>query len=100
MNIKELFKNCNQAFRQTQPTFDVRLLYAELSNAYNSNCDSRLGYIDGAKECLEGNKTLKELECYINTFEATEGKLDEYERAYVLAYRDYIKQERMKGGKR
>ena len=56
MKIRDLFQGCNQAFRNSEPTFQTRLLYAELSSPYDLYADSKWGYIDGAKECLEGYK--------------------------------------------
>ena len=76
------------------PNFERRLLYAQLTSPYDCNCDSKYGYLDGARQCLEGYKPIEELEEYINEFEASQDRLDEYDKAYVLAYRDYIKQEK------
>lgn len=64
---------------------------------YTCAIDSKFGYIDGAKDCLESYKPIDELEEYINEFEVSQDRLDEYDTAYVLAYRDYIKQEQTKG---
>lgn len=93
MKIRDLFSGCNRAFRSSEPTFETRLLYAQLANLYDCNCDSKYGYLDGAKDCLESYKPIEELEEYINEFEASQEKIDEYDRAYISAYRDYIKQE-------
>ena len=49
MKIRDLFQGCNQAFRNSEPTFQTRLLYAELSSPYDVYADSKWGYIDGAK---------------------------------------------------
>lgn len=77
-----------------EPTFENRLMYAQLLSPYDCNCDSKYGYIDGARQCLEGYKPLEELEEYINEYEYSQDVIDEYDRAYISAYRDYIKQEK------
>lgn len=74
--------------------FENRLFYAQLSSPYDCYSDSKYGYLAGAEECLEGCKPLEELEDYINKFETSQDRLDEYDKAYILAYRDYIKQEK------
>ena len=96
MEIRDLFQGCNQAFRNSEPTFQTRLLYAELSSPYDVYADSKFGYIDAAKECLEGYKPIEELEEYIEQYEIDNSPLDEYDKSYCLAYRDYIKQESLK----
>ena len=79
---------------QTQvPSFETRLFYAQLASPYDCNCDSKYGYLAGAEECLESYKPIEELEIYINEFEKSTDRLDEYDKAYILAYRDYIKQQ-------
>lgn len=78
------------------PNFENRLLFAQLLSPYDCNSDSKYGYLDGAKECLESYKPMEELEAYINKFVEISKSLDEYDRAYVQAYRDYIKQESLK----
>lgn len=93
MKMQDLFSGCNRAFRSSEPTFETRLLYAELASPYDCYCDSKWGYIDASKELLETYKPIEELEDYINEFEASQEIIDEYDRAYVQAYRDYIKQE-------
>ena len=82
-----------------KPTFQNRLLYAQFLSPYDLYADSKWGYIDGAKECLEGYKPIEELEEYINEFEASQDVIDEYDKAYILAYRDFIKQEHREDGK-
>ena len=76
------------------PNFENRLLYAQLSSPYDCNCDSKFGYLDGAKECLETYKPIEELEEYINEYEYSQNVIDEYDKAYILAFRDYIKQKK------
>ena len=78
------------------PNFENRLLYAMYTNKYDDNAESAWGYIDASKELLETYKPIEELEDYINEFEVSQDILDEYDRAYVQAYRDYIKQEKLK----
>lgn len=76
------------------PNFENRLLYAMYTNKYDDNAESAWGYIDASKELLETYKPIEELEAYINKFVEISKSLDEYDRAYVQAYRDYIKQEK------
>lgn len=96
MKMRDLFSGCNRAFRQQEGTFENRLLYAQLSSAYDCNADSKWGYIDGAKQCLDSYKPIEELEEYIKQYEVDNSPLDEYDKAYVLSYKDYIKQEQTK----
>lgn len=96
MKIRDLFQGCNQAFRNSEPTFQTRLLYAELSSPYDVYTDSKWGYIDASKELLESYNPIDELEAYIDKYEATDGNNTEYDKAYILAYRDFIKQEKTK----
>lgn len=84
MKMNDLFKFVDKSFRQKESNFENRLLYAELANSHSCNVDSKYGYLDGAKECLETYKPIEELEEYIN----------EYDKAYILAFRDYIKQKK------
>lgn len=93
MKIRDLFSGCNRAFRSSEPTFETRLLYAQLSSQYDCNADSKWGYIDASKELLETYRPIEELETYIDEYETIEGNNTEYDKAYVQAYRDYIKQE-------
>ena len=51
-----------------KPNFETRLLYAQLLSPYDCNADSKYGYLDGAKECLETYKSVEELEEYINEY--------------------------------
>lgn len=76
------------------PNFENRLMYAQLLSSYDCNSDSKFGYLDGAKECLERYKPIEELEEYIKQYEIDNSPLDEYDKSYCLAYRDYIKQEK------
>lgn len=75
------------------PNFENRLFYAQLVNPYDCYSDSKFGYLDGAKECLNSYKPIEELEAYIEEYEVKNQPLDEYDRAFILAYKDYIKQE-------
>lgn len=75
------------------PNFENRLIYAMYTNKYDDNAESAWGYIDASKELLETYKPLEELEEYINQYEINNSPLDEYDKSYCLAYRDYIKQE-------
>lgn len=96
MKTKDLFRKCNVAFRQAPETFENKLLYAELINPYSDYVDSKWGYLDGAKEVLETHKSIEELEKYIDKYETDNQPLDEYDKAYISAYRDFIKQEKTK----
>ena len=80
-----------------KPTFETRLLYAQLVSPYDCNCDSKWGYLAGAGECLESYKPISELKGYIDKFVEISESLDEYDKAYVQAYKDYIKQEQSEG---
>ena len=75
-----------------EPTFSNRLLYARFLNPYDCNSDSKWGYLDAARELEETNKTLVEIEEYIKSYEEENQKLDEYDKAYILAYKDYLKE--------
>ena len=79
-----------------KPTFKNRLLYAQFLNSYDVYADNKWGYIDASKELLESYKPIDELEAYIDKYEATDGNNTEYDKAYILAYRDFIKQEKTK----
>ena len=81
-------------FLNQEPTFESRMLYAMYTNKYDDNAEEAWGYLDGAKECLEGYKPIEELEEYINEFEASQDVIDEYDSSYIQAYRDFIKQEK------
>lgn len=78
------------------PNFENRLLYAMYTNKYDDNAESAWGYLDASKELLETYKPIEELEDYINQYEIDNSPLDEYDKSYCLAYRDYIKQEKLK----
>lgn len=93
MEIKDLFKGYNIAFRNSEPTFQTRLLYAKLASPYGCYCDSKWGYLDGANKCIEAHKPIEEIEKYIYKYEMDNSPLNEYDTAYVQACKDYIKQE-------
>lgn len=80
--------------RTEEPTFETRLLYAELLSPYDCNYDSKYGYLDGAKECLETHKPIEELEEYVKQYEIENNPLDKYDKSYLLAIKDYIKQKK------
>ena len=96
MKIRDLFQGCNQAFRNSEPTFQTRLLYAELSSPYDVYAESKFGYLAAAKELLESYKPIDELEAYIDKYEATDGNNTIYDKGYLQAYRDFVKQEKNK----
>lgn len=78
------------------PNFENRLLYAMYTNKYDDNAESAWGYLDASKELLETYRPIEELEEYINQYDIDNSPLDEYDKSYCLAYRDYIKQEKLK----
>ena len=83
-------------FHGSEPTFETRLLFAQLLSPYDVYAESKFGYLAAAKELLESYKPIDELEAYIDKYEATDGNNAEYDKAYILAYRDFIKQEKTK----
>lgn len=83
-------------FYSLEPTFETRLLFAQLLSPYDTYSDSKFGYLDASKELLERYKPIEELEEYIKQYEIDNSPLDEYDKSYCLAYRDYIKQESLK----
>ena len=52
------------------------------------------GYLDASKELLESHRDIEWLEEYIKGYEAININPDDYTKAYILAYKDYIKQEK------
>lgn len=96
MKMNDLFRFADKAIRQSEDCFENKLFCAQMMSIHTCAIDSKYGYLDGAKDCLESYKPIEELEEYINEFEASQDRLDEYDTAYVLAYRDYIKQEQTK----
>lgn len=97
MKMNDLFRFAYKAIRQSEDCFENKLFCAQMMSTHTCAIDSKYGYLDGAKDCLESYKPIEELEEYINEFEASQDRLDEYDTAYVLAYHDYIKQEQTKG---
>ncbi len=83
-------------FYSLEPTFETRLLFAQLLSPYDTYSDSKFGYLDGARECLEGYKPIEELEEYIQKYEIDNSPLTIYDRGYLQAYKDFVKQEKTK----
>ena len=81
-------------FFSEEPSFENRLMYAMLLSPYDCNCDSKWGYLDGCGHCLESHKPIEELEEYIKQYSKENSPLSEYDKAYVQAFKDFIKQER------
>ena len=77
-------------FYSEKPTFETRLLFAQLLSPYDVYAESKYGYLDGSKICLEGNKSIEELQALL---EASTGS-DNYEKGFRQAIKDYIKQEK------
>ena len=82
-------------FYGSEPTFNNRKLFAQLLSPYDIHYDYAAGYKDAVRESEESNKTLEDIELYINTFiEISRNiQVDNYELGYRQAYKDYIKQE-------
>ena len=82
-------------FYGSEPTFNNRKLFAQLLSPYDIHYDFAAGYKDAVREIEESNKTLEDIELYINTFiEISRNiQVDNYELGYRQAYKDYIKQE-------
>lgn len=84
------------SYLNQEPTFENKLLYAMCTNKYDDNAEEAWGFIDAAKECLEGYKPIEELEEYVKQYEIDNSPLDEYDLSYCLAIKDFIKQEKLK----
>ena len=84
------------SYLNQEPTFENKLLYAMYTNKYDDNAEEAWGFIDGARECLEGYKPIEELEEYVKQYEIDNSPLDEYDLSYCLAIKDFIKQEEKK----
>ena len=82
-------------FYGSEPTFENRKLYAQLLSPYDVDYDYAAGYKDAVREIEESNKTLEDIELYINTFIEISRNVpvNDYELGYRQAYKDYIKQE-------
>ena len=76
-------------FLNQEPTFETRLLYSMYTNKYDDNAEEAWGYSDGGKICLEGNKSIEELQALLEV--STDS--DNYEKGFRQAIKDYIKQE-------
>ena len=77
------------SFLNKEPTFESRMLYAMYTNKYDDNAEEAWGYLDSAKICLEGNKSIEELQALLEA--STDS--DNYEKGFRQAIKDYIKQE-------
>ena len=82
-------------FYGSEPTFNNRKLFAQLLSPYDIHYDFAAGYKDAVREIEESNKTLEDIELYINTFIEISRNVpvNDYELGYRQAYKDYIKQE-------
>ena len=76
-------------FLNQEPTFETRLLYSMYTNKYDDNAEEAYGYLDGGKICLEGNKSIDELQALLETSTSP----DSYDKGFRQAIKDYIKQE-------
>ena len=76
-------------FLNQEPTFETRMLYAMYTNKYDDNAEEAWGYLDGSKICLEGNKSIEELQALLRASTSS----DSYEKGFRQAIKDYIKQE-------
>ena len=70
-------------------------MFAQLLSPYDIHYDYAAGYKDAVREIEESNKTVEELDEYIEQYSKENEPLSDYVRAYISAYKDYIKQERM-----
>ena len=77
------------SFLNQEPTFETRLLYSMYTNKYDDNAEEAYGYLDGGKICLEGNKSIEELQVLLEASTSS----DSYEKGFRQAIKDYIKQE-------
>lgn len=84
--------------RTQEPTFENKLMYAMFTSSYDCYSESKFGYLDGARYALEDSnyKELDELREYAKEYEKSNKPLSEYDKAYLLAIKDYIKQEESK----
>ena len=76
------------------PTFKSRCLYSMFTNSYDIDTEAAWGYKDAAKELLESHRSVEELDEYIEQYSKENEPLSDYDRAYISAYKDYIKQEK------
>lgn len=76
-------------FLNQEPTFESRLLYSMYTNKYDDNAEEAYGYLDSAEICLEGNKSIEELQALLEASTSS----DNYEKGFRQAIKDYIKQE-------
>ena len=77
--MNDLFRFADKAIRQSEDCFENKLFCAQMMSTHTCAIDSKYGYLDGAKDCLESYKPIEELEEYINEFEASQDRLDEYD---------------------
>ena len=77
------------SFLNKEPTFETRLLYSMYTNKYDDNAEEAYGYLDGGKICLEGNKSIEELQALLEASTSS----DNYDKGFRQAIKDYIKQE-------
>ena len=80
------------SFLNKEPTFETRLLYSMYTNKYDDNAEEAWAYLDGAKICLEGNKSIEELQALLRASTSS----DSYDKGYRQAIKDFIKQEKTK----
>ena len=77
------------SFLNQEPSFERRMLYAMYTNKYDDNAEEAWAYLDGAKICLEGNKSIEELQALLEASTSA----DSYDKGLRQAIKDYIKQE-------
>ena len=76
-------------FLNQEPTFESRLLYSMYTNKYDDNAEEAWGYADSAKICLEGNKSIEELQALLEASTSS----DSYNKGFNQSIKDYIEQE-------
>ena len=76
-------------FLNQEPTFESRMLYAMYTNKYDDNAEEAYGYLDSAEICLEGNKSIEELQALLEASTSS----DSYDKGFRQAIKYYRKQE-------
>lgn len=89
MRTRDLFLN-------QEPTFETRLIYSMFTNKYDDNAEEAWGYLAATEKVMASHKAIEELEKYIQKYEIDNNPLTTYDRGYIQAYRDFIKQEKLK----
>ena len=70
------------------PTFESKLLYAQLTSPSDVDYETAFGYKIGGEFCLECDLSVEELEEYVKTITSD----DEYEKGYAQAIKDFLRE--------